>query len=133
MACGTPVIAFRRGSTPEIVDHGVTGFLVDDIAEAVATVHRVDALNRIKVRETFESRFTIERVARDYTQIYRLSQVRTALQFGQRAREVSLVPAANRLEHRSVQRLGARTPPPGPPQAAIKDRVSFRDAGYQEN
>jgi glycosyltransferase involved in cell wall biosynthesis len=133
MACGTPVIAFRRGSTPEIVDHGVTGFLVDDIAEAVATVHRVEALNRIKVRETFESRFTIERVAGDYIEIYRLSQVRTALRLGQRAREISLVHAANRVEDRSVRRLGARTLPPGPAQAAIKDRVPFRDAGYQEN
>ena len=105
MACGTPVIAFRRGSTPEIIDDGVTGFLVSDVAEAVAAVRRVGALNRVKVRETFERRFTIERVARDYMQIYRLSQVRTALRFGQRAREISLVPAANRVEDRLCEGL----------------------------
>src|SRR5271166_1642453 len=118
MACGTPVIAFRRGSTPEIIDHGVTGFLVNDIAEAVAAVRRLGALNRIKVRETFERRFTIERVAGDYMAIYRLSQARTALRFGQHAREINLVPAANQPEDRSARRLGARTAALGPPQAA---------------
>jgi Glycosyl transferases group 1 len=132
MACGTPVIAFRRGSTPEIIDHGVTGFLVNDIAEAVAAVQRVGALNRIKVRETFERRFTIERVAKDYMQIYRSSQMRTSLRFGQRSREIGLVHAANRVEDRSVRRLGARTAPRGHLEA-VTDQVSFRDAGYQEN
>jgi glycosyltransferase involved in cell wall biosynthesis len=132
MACGTPVIAFRRGSTPEIIDHGVTGFLVNDTAEAVAAVQRVGALNRIKVRETFERRFTIERVAKDYMQIYRSSQMRTSLRFGQRSREIGLVHAANRVEDRSVRRLGARAAPRGHLEA-VTDQVSFRDAGYQEN
>jgi glycosyltransferase involved in cell wall biosynthesis len=140
MACGTPVIAFGRGSTPEIIDDGVTGFLVSDVADAVAAVRRVRALNRVKVRETFERRFTIERVAADYMQIYRLSQVRAALRFGQRARQISLVPAANRVEDRTVRRLGphtALTPNHlqlvGRLQAATKDRVSHRNGGSEEN
>jgi hypothetical protein len=139
MACGTPVIAFGRGSTPEIIDDGVTGFLVSDVADAVAGVRRVSALNRVKVRETFERRFTIERVAADYMQIYRLSQVRAALRFGQRARQISLVPAANRVEDRTVRRLGphtALTPNHlqlvGRLQAATKDRVSHRNGGSEE-
>ena len=71
MACGTPVIAFRRGSTPEVIDHGVTGFLVDDMSEAVAAARRVGALDRAKARAVFERRFAIERVAFDYLRIYR--------------------------------------------------------------
>jgi glycosyltransferase involved in cell wall biosynthesis len=140
MACGTPVIAFRRGSTPEIIDDGVTGFLVSDVADAVAAVRRVGALNRVKVRETFERRFTIERVARDYMQIYRLSQVRAALRFGQRTRQISLVPAANRVEDRTVRKLGPRTALTpnhlqlvGRLQAATKDHVSHRNGGLEEN
>jgi glycosyltransferase involved in cell wall biosynthesis len=71
MVCGTPVIAFRSGSTPEVVDDGVTGFLVDDVDEAVAAVARVTKLNRDKVRARFDERFAIERVAEDYLNIYR--------------------------------------------------------------
>jgi glycosyltransferase involved in cell wall biosynthesis len=71
MACGTPVIAFRRGSAPEVIDDGVTGFLVDDISGAVAAVARVDALDRARTRAVFERRFAIERVASDYLRIYR--------------------------------------------------------------
>jgi glycosyltransferase involved in cell wall biosynthesis len=71
MACGTPVIAFRSGSTPEVIDEGVTGFVVDDIGEAVEAVSRAKALNRAAVRATFERRFTVERMARDYLAIYR--------------------------------------------------------------
>ncbi|MBV8280630.1 MAG: glycosyltransferase family 4 protein [Candidatus Eremiobacteraeota bacterium] len=142
MACGTPVIAFRCGSTPEIIDDGVTGFLVSDIAEAVTAVQRVRPLSRVTVRGTFERRFTIERVARDYMQIYRgLSRVRTPFRLGQHAREISLVPAANRVEGRFMRRLGARTAPTSNHhrsshrlQAAIEDQISFTDAGgYQEN
>ncbi len=70
MACGTPVIAFRSGSTPEVVDDGVTGFLVDDVEAAAAAVMRVTNLSRAKVRARFDDRFTIERVAEDYLNIY---------------------------------------------------------------
>jgi len=63
MACGTPVIAFNRGSVPEVIDHGVTGFIVDDEAGAAAAVERLDELDRTQVRETFDRRFTSRRMA----------------------------------------------------------------------
>jgi glycosyltransferase involved in cell wall biosynthesis len=70
MACGTPVIAFRCGSVPEVVDHGVSGFVVGDLDEAVAAVEQLDELDRANVRRQFEERFTVERMARDYVDIY---------------------------------------------------------------
>jgi glycosyltransferase involved in cell wall biosynthesis len=70
MACGTPVIAWRRGSVPEVVDHGVTGFIVETVEEAVAAVETVRSLDRKAVRKRFESRFSIERAARDYVRVY---------------------------------------------------------------
>ena len=71
MACGTPVIAFNRGSVPEIVEHGVTGLIVEDEAEAVAAIRRVPSLSRAVVRRTFEQRFTAQRMAEDYLALYR--------------------------------------------------------------
>jgi glycosyltransferase involved in cell wall biosynthesis len=70
-ACGTPVIAFRRGSVPELVEDGVTGFICDDVDEAVRAVHRLPELSRERCRAAFERRFTAERMARDYLDIYR--------------------------------------------------------------
>ena len=70
MACGTPVIAFRRGSTPEIVEDGCTGYIVDDEAEAVRAVAQVGRLSRELVRARFEARFTARRMALDYLSIY---------------------------------------------------------------
>jgi glycosyltransferase involved in cell wall biosynthesis len=70
MANGTPVIAFRRGSVPEIVDEGVTGFVVDSIDEAVATIPLAKALDRSVIRRRFEERFSAERMARDYVTLY---------------------------------------------------------------
>ncbi len=72
MACGVPVIAWRRGSVPEVVDDGVTGFIVDSMDEAVEAVGRACALNRRHCRETFERRFSDVRMCRDYLAIYRL-------------------------------------------------------------
>jgi len=71
MACGTPVIAFHRGSVPEVVDDGVTGFVVESVEEAVAAVERLPLLDREAVRGTFERRFTIPVVAEAYLAIYR--------------------------------------------------------------
>jgi glycosyltransferase involved in cell wall biosynthesis len=70
MACGTPVIAFNRGSVPEIVEDGLTGFIVEDEAAAVAAVDRIAALARDKIRERFEQRFTARRMAHDYLAVY---------------------------------------------------------------
>jgi glycosyltransferase involved in cell wall biosynthesis len=70
MACGTPVIAFRQGSVPEVVDEGITGYIVASIEAAVAAVRRVPALDRRQVRRRFEERFGAERMARDYLALY---------------------------------------------------------------
>jgi glycosyltransferase involved in cell wall biosynthesis len=71
MACGTPVIAFNRGSVPEIVEDGVTGFVVEDEKEAVAAAHRLSQLCRGAIRRRFEERFTARRMAREYLVVYR--------------------------------------------------------------
>lgn len=70
MACGTPVIAYNHGSVPEIIEDGVTGYIVSNEAEAVAALHRIHILNRDTIRERFEARFTSNRMARDYVDIY---------------------------------------------------------------
>jgi glycosyltransferase involved in cell wall biosynthesis len=71
MACGTPVIAFRAGSVPEVIDDGVTGCIVDSQEEAVRAVGLVGKLNRREIRRIFERRFTARRMADDYVDIYR--------------------------------------------------------------
>ncbi|MHA1564956.1 MAG: glycosyltransferase family 4 protein [Alphaproteobacteria bacterium] len=70
MACGTPVVAYRCGSVPEVIDHGVTGFIVETLDEAVGAVHQLDKLNRGFVRDRFVERFSVERMANDYLAIY---------------------------------------------------------------
>jgi glycosyltransferase involved in cell wall biosynthesis len=70
-ACGTPVIAWRNGSTPEVIHDGINGFLVDSIEQAVAAVHRIDGLDRARVRANFEVRFSAARQAEEYEQLYR--------------------------------------------------------------
>jgi glycosyltransferase involved in cell wall biosynthesis len=71
MACGTPVIAFNRGSVPEVIDDGVTGFVVEDINGAIGAVDRLGHLSRQKIRQQFEKRFTARRMAQDYLSVYR--------------------------------------------------------------
>ncbi len=71
MACGTPVIAFNRGSVPEVVEDGLTGFIVEDETSAVAAVSRLGTLSRERVRARFEERFTARRMAEDYLSVYR--------------------------------------------------------------
>ena len=71
MACGTPVIAFNRGSVPEIVDDGLTGFIVEGKEEAVAVTDRLPRLSRGTIRQRFEERFTARRMAREYLAVYR--------------------------------------------------------------
>ena len=70
MALGIPVIAWREGAMPEIVDHGETGFLVDSIDDAVAAVGRCGDLDRAHIRSTFERRFSDQRMVRDYERLY---------------------------------------------------------------
>jgi glycosyltransferase involved in cell wall biosynthesis len=71
MACGTPVVAFSRGSMPEIVLHGETGFLVSSVIEAAAALERVPTLNRQDCCRWVERRFSRERMVQDYLAVYR--------------------------------------------------------------
>jgi len=71
MACGTPVLAFRHGSVPEVIDEGVTGFVVDSEEEAVRKLGSLLALDRGRVRRRFEERFTASRMATDYVRLYK--------------------------------------------------------------
>ena len=70
MACGTPVIAWRRGSVPEIIEHGVTGFIVESDAEALDAIERIGYLDRRRVRAAFEKRFTARRMAESYRRCF---------------------------------------------------------------
>ena len=71
MACGTPVIASRRGSMPELIEHGVTGFLVDSLDEANQAIERINEIDRPTVRRAVADRFTIDRMADAYLTLYR--------------------------------------------------------------
>ena len=79
MACGCPVIAMRRGSVPEVVEDGLTGYVVGSIPEAVAACAQVDALDRAAVRRRFEQRWTSARMAGDYLALYERLIGRAAL------------------------------------------------------
>ena len=70
MACGTPVLAFRHGSAAEVIDEGVTGYVVEDVNQAICRMGALLALDRGRVRRQFDDRFTAVRMARDYMQIY---------------------------------------------------------------
>jgi len=70
MACGTPVIAFPRGSVPEVLDDGITGFIVQNVDQAVEAVHKISYLSRKRCREVFETRFSDSRMAQDYARQY---------------------------------------------------------------
>jgi glycosyltransferase involved in cell wall biosynthesis len=70
LACGTPVIAYRRGSVPEVLEEGVTGFICCTLDEAVAAAGRLEQIDRRRCRAAFESRFTVDRMARDYVTVY---------------------------------------------------------------
>lgn len=70
MACGTPSIAFNCGSVPEVIAHGVSGLIVNNMLDAVAAVSQVSTLNRAACRREFETRFTASRMARDYVKLY---------------------------------------------------------------
>jgi glycosyltransferase involved in cell wall biosynthesis len=70
MACGTPTIAFNCGSVPEVLNHGVSGFIVNNMPDAVKAVAEVSTLSRAACRHEFDSRFTSSRMARDYVKLY---------------------------------------------------------------
>jgi glycosyltransferase involved in cell wall biosynthesis len=70
MACGTPVIAYRSGGVPEVMEQGQTGFIVEGLEDAVEAVQRVPELSRKRCREVFEKRFAATRMAHDYVQVF---------------------------------------------------------------
>jgi len=95
MACGTPVIAFRRGSVPEVMKDGVTGFVVGDVDEAVRAVARIGEIDRTRVRRFFDERYHVSKMANAYTALYKQL---TATEFaspavsGRRRRPVTVLP-----------------------------------------
>lgn len=70
LACGTPVLAYRRGSIPEIIEDSVTGFVCEGIDEMTAAIQRIPEIDRRRCRRTFEQRFSVERMAHDYLRVY---------------------------------------------------------------
>src|SRR5882762_421746 len=70
MACGTPIIAYRQGSIPEVMEEGRTGFIVNELEDAIAAARRIPELSRRRCREMYEQRFTAARMARDYLRVY---------------------------------------------------------------
>jgi glycosyltransferase involved in cell wall biosynthesis len=78
LACGTPIVAYRRGSVPEVLEQGRTGFVVTDLEDAVEAARRIPLLKRAHCRELFERRFTAARMAREYVALYELITQRRA-------------------------------------------------------
>jgi glycosyltransferase involved in cell wall biosynthesis len=102
-ACGTPVVAFRNGSVPEVVDDGATGFIVESITEAVMAVERVSELSRDHCRRTFEARFTAPRMVEDYLNLYlRLLEKGHPM--------LSVEPVADSLLNRAISDASERSP-----------------------
>jgi glycosyltransferase involved in cell wall biosynthesis len=80
LACGTPVLAYRRGSIPEVIEDGSTGFVCENLSEMVAAVERLGQIDRRRCRASFEDRFTADRMARDYVALYeRIIEDRVAM------------------------------------------------------
>ncbi len=104
MACGTPVIAFRSGSVAEVIDDGVTGFIVNDEREAIEAVGRLGELDRGRVRARFEQRFSAARMAREYVRHYEA--------LADKARGSALAPRFNGMD-----RGGMPSRSPAPPRS----------------
>jgi glycosyltransferase involved in cell wall biosynthesis len=130
MACGTPVIAFRRGSVPEIVTDGVSGFVVDTVEEAIRAVRRIATLDRAKVRAEFERRFTCERMARDYLEIYQAlaaAPAEPAMIRGRTAKKVKETYPLKRAAHANefvVQANEPRETPPASSLASLEEAIA---------
>jgi glycosyltransferase involved in cell wall biosynthesis len=102
LACGTPVLAYRQGSIPEIIDHGVTGYICGSIGEMAQAVSGLSLIDRSRCRETFEERFTVERMVKNYLAIY--EHVAAA------AHRPKLVPHARSAGHARVSSALTLTP-----------------------
>jgi glycosyltransferase involved in cell wall biosynthesis len=134
MACGTPVIALRRGAVPEILAEGISGFVVDTADAAVAAVQSITHLDRAAVRGDFERRFTVERMARNYLQIYQGLTTNTGHAANHRetdGRPVRLRTAGDRIAlpskpplRRSQSRPTNRSPQMPTPEQGVDPGVS---------
>ncbi|HXE88181.1 MAG TPA: glycosyltransferase, partial [Hyphomicrobiaceae bacterium] len=118
MACGTPVLAFNRGAVAEVVDPGVTGYVVDSVGEAICRIGSVLALDRGQVRRRFEERFTASRMTRDYLGIY-------ASLIERRAGAARVRPGA-----RSMTTNGADHATERPAGAGLGEGVAMAAAGH---
>ncbi len=113
MACGTPTLAFRQGSVPEVIDNGISGRVVDTMQEAIAAMPEVLALDRRRVRQQFEKRFSATRMAHDYVDLYRRQialarapeGVRPGLRLGHRQSD----PMTSLADGRSLLRMSTGT------------------------
>ena len=106
LACGTPVLAYRRGSIPEIIEDRGTGFVCEGLDEMTAAIQRIPEIDRRRCRWTFEQRFSVERMAQDYLRVY----------------ERALDKTGNRETESRVSSPGLRSP-------AMRKRGSVSGAG----
>ena len=112
MACGTPVLAFRCGSVPEVIYQGVSGIVVNSVEEGVSALPRVFAVDRRAVRRRFEERFTVNRMAKDYLGVYRALLQRTPTQQRREDDDVGLgVDIATDAQPNPILGKRLRTPP----------------------
>jgi glycosyltransferase involved in cell wall biosynthesis len=91
MACGTPVLAFDRGSVREVVDEGVTGFIVDNVESAISVLPSVLALDRVRVRQQFDERFTAASMAKAYVDLYTLAFASTGRVHASRSEDMNSI------------------------------------------
>ena len=101
MACGAPVLAFRCGSIPEVIEDGITGRIVDSEEEAIAAIPRILSYDRRVVRQRFEERFTATRMAQDYVSVYR--RLLKARKSGAKPRQLDLNGDGNDLTPMSIE------------------------------
>jgi glycosyltransferase involved in cell wall biosynthesis len=101
LACGTPVVAFRNGSVPEVMSHGITGFIVDSLEQAVVAVENLGLISRVRCRREFEERFSARGMAKNYAELYeQLAQPRSA---ARASGVVDLAAAGARPKPKAVQ------------------------------
>ncbi|HSN04849.1 MAG TPA: glycosyltransferase family 4 protein [Nitrospira sp.] len=105
LACGTPVLAYRRGSIPEVIDHGVTGFVCETLTEMAEAVGQIPMIDRRRCRAAFEARFTADRMARDYVALYEQILHAQAVQTAPQVRALGPGPSTDlRLQGRQQER-----------------------------
>ena len=106
LACGTPVLAYRRGSIPEIIEDGVTGFICDNLEEMVTAIDRLPLIQREQCRDSFEARFTVERMVHNYVALFErmVADVRPTVYLNGRA---------SRRNHSRMPSTELITPPVG--------------------